>query len=137
MLQIIDRDLSLDLFLKNKNFAFSFDKNNEVDSLELTRFFNEHFFSDCPFTLTEENLKEAIRLNQFSNMKAQILESKVVIEELRGLGHDWVVVETTVQMERQILEALGGGWLLTGRIQRQRSRQCRVRNLQKLSQDLF
>lgn len=129
MIHIIDQGLGLDLFLKNKNFAFSFDKNNEVETAELVGFFNEHFFGEAPFELTTEDLQEAIESDRFSNMKAVVVESRVMIQELRGLGHDWVVVEASVETERRILEALEGECALTVRIQRQRHDRCRVRNL--------
>ena len=68
---------------------------------EQIEFPNKHFFS-------EEMFSEAIEKNEFKNMKARVVGSKIWIEELKDLGHDWVITGTTVQMERDVLGALAG-----------------------------
>lgn len=105
----MDQKLGLDLFFEHKDFAFRFDKNNEVALRELTRFLNEYCSPRGSPALTEEALAEAIRADRFANMKAFVTGAKVLVEELRGLGHDWVIADTTVEMERTVLEALRGG----------------------------
>ena len=108
MIGIIDENLSFDLFVKNKHFGFSIDKNNEIDCREFTQFLNKQIFVGKSGKLTEEILANAIKSDRFENMKGYVVESRIWIQELKGLGYDWVVCETTVEMEKEILEALKG-----------------------------
>jgi hypothetical protein len=109
LIQKIDNDLNLDLFLQNKNFAFNFDKNNEIDCEELVKFFNEHFFGDESLKITQKVLVDAVSSGKFVNLKGHVLDdSRIIIEELRGLGYDWIVAETKSEKENLIIESLKG-----------------------------
>lgn len=104
----IDKILNFELFLKNKDFAFKFSKNNEITLNEFIEFLNKILKTRITKKLSKKSFTEAIEKNKLKSMKGHVKNDVLMIQELKNLGYDWVVMSTSVEMENQIVCALKG-----------------------------
>jgi hypothetical protein len=75
---------------------------------EFVQFLNNILTTSTKQNLSEDLFIKAIEQNKFNNIKGHVANGVLMIQELKNLGYDWVIMNTTMDMENEIVYALKG-----------------------------